>query len=124
MKLRSHIGYSGIVAIAIFIALGNTSCLKRGRAYGSFFIKGHVMADSTGAPVKDLDVYVEYVYNASYLGGSYERGKAGSGLTDSAGNFLFECQLYNGVDYTIKPWSYYVPTPGSKDTFDMGVLER
>lgn len=119
MKTKFNANHIGIVILAAFMLFG-ASCLKRGKAYGSFIIKGRCLKDS-GAPRANADVYVEYVYNASYIGGSYERGKAGSGTTDSAGNFMFQCALYDGVDYTFEPVSYYI-APG-EDTIDMGVVQ-
>ena len=112
------------MAVLILGMLSHVSCLKRGRAYGTSFIKGRVVEDSSGAPKANFPVYLEYVYNASNMGGSYERDTAGLGVTDSAGYFLFEYSLYAGVEYKIKPWGYYVAPAGKKDTTDMGVLKR
>jgi hypothetical protein len=122
MKSRYGIRQIGIIILAALLLLSSVSCSKKRHVLGSFFIKGRLLKASTGAPRAYLDVYVEYVYNANNIGGSYGREKAGNGMTDSLGYFMFEGTLYGGVDYTIEPAGLAI-TPSLNDTIDIGVRQ-
>lgn len=107
---------------SLLIGIVTLSCLScgKGKSRGTFFVRGQFQ-EQTGAPKQNLDVYVKFEEPGS-LGLPAIRERVGVGITDSTGNFKFECTVYAGGTYTIEPASHNI-TPLIGDTVDIGIIK-
>ncbi len=118
MKATSGAGFIGMILIAALLMSGNMSCSKKKQVLGNFYVKGRFL-NTSGTPKANMEVYVEVTDNASNVGGSTTRERAGSSTTDSLGYFFITVTLYGSGDYKIEPPGYFL-APGLNDTLDLG----
>jgi hypothetical protein len=105
--------------LTCFLVLFSFSCTKRS-IKGTFTVKGRYI-DTSGNPKGNMEVYVEYVDNAGYVG-SYTRERVGSGITDSLGYVEFQCNYHGDVTYKIKPGNKWL-TPEKGQILDFGTFQ-
>lgn len=114
-----HIKHNGfLLALVLFC---NISCNEGRPLLGSFFVKGQFL-EPLGEPMKNIEVYVQFTDDTTKAGRGYIREKAGTGITDSLGNYKFECALYGAVEYKIQPLNYNL-VPVNGDTIDLGTKQ-
>lgn len=101
------------------IALSALSCQKDD-SKATFFVKGQFQ-DETGEPKRNINVHLKYEEKGG-LGSKPTRERAGSGITDSMGNYKFECAVYGAGQYELDPTGYGI-SPLVGDTVDVGTIK-